>query len=118
MAYEFGISDWSSEVCSSVLCAPRSILPEILLVATRGLSDHGGECLDETRGIRPSAPDRRVGDGSAVAAMVQGVMDAQDYAPAVRSEVRRVGNECVFTGRSRWATSHYKKNTIKKLNNS
>src|SRR3546814_11399933 len=33
--------------------------------------------------------------------------------PPVRSEERRVGNECVSTCRSRWSTDHYKKKTIK-----
>src|SRR3546814_14475599 len=31
----------------------------------------------------------------------------------IRSEERRVGQECVSTCRSRWSTSHYKKNEHK-----
>src|SRR3546814_15808783 len=31
-----------------------------------------------------------------------------------RSEERRVGEECVSTGRSRWTPNHYKKKTMKK----
>src|SRR3546814_10996461 len=39
-----------------------------------------------------------------------------DYETA-RSEERRVGKECVRTGRSRWAPYHYKKNNTRKTKN-
>src|SRR3546814_4833310 len=88
-AYEMRISDWSSDVCSSNL-----------LWATRTKSGsragiYGGEIHRESCGKSGSAKRAQghVGDG----------------APArfqLRSEERRVGKECVSTGRYRWLLHH------------
>src|SRR3546814_11699756 len=102
------ISDWSSDVCSSDLAAAALRV----LVKRRGLgrvgglglaerqeqqaeegdqSKHGGVPFVvrfEVRGARISTPPRRGGSGPG------------------RSEERRVGKECVRTGRSRWSPYH------------
>src|SRR3546814_11180572 len=94
------ISDWSSDVCSSDLdqAADRDAMPGdrrlqrmIVRTETRPFVDrqsvHPGE-------PRPSPPVGRVGG----------------LAPFdMRSEERRVGKECVSTGRSRWSPYHYTK---------
>src|SRR3546814_8476671 len=74
-AYEMRISDWSSDVCSSDLAA-----------ALRGLPDREG--ADRARG------DRRLSRTGPATLRI---------CPAVRSEERRVGKECVSTCRSRWS---------------
>src|SRR3546814_7010200 len=93
-AYEMRISDWSSDVCSSDLRAPRgstSPKPRATAPLARGRPARDPE--DRRRGpkadvVAPSdskpAPKRRPG----------------------RSEERRVGKECVSTCRSRWSPSH------------
>src|SRR3546814_4295599 len=77
-AYEMRISDWSSDVCSSDL-ADRRHHP-------RPVPAGGGE--RRAPGARRWR-DRRLPD-----------------AGRARSEERRVGKECVSTGRSRWSTYH------------
>src|SRR3546814_3700774 len=77
-AYEMRISDWSSDVCSSDLRAGR------------------GERRGDLAGDVPGLAD--AGDHDAAPAGQQHRDD--------RSEERRVGKECVSTGRSRWSPYH------------
>src|SRR3546814_17705092 len=50
------------------------------------------------------------------AAGVAALGDLQDAGEQPRSERRRVGKECVSTGRSRWSPEHVKKKTEKEIN--
>src|SRR3546814_8515123 len=85
-ADEMRISDWSSDVCSSDLgyalgCAD--------IGRTRAwLEGQGLACADTGRGAIRVAPPAALGG------------------TLVRSETRRVGNECVSTCRSRLSQSH------------
>src|SRR3546814_8587565 len=84
-AYEMRISDWSSDVCSSVL-ASHPDRP-------------GEEAAPQTRPSRPVlAPAPRH-------PLAADLLRAADDLPG-RSEERRVGKECVSTWRSRWWTYH------------
>src|SRR3546814_13857070 len=89
-AYEMRISDWSSDVCSSDLCRPP---------ATRSL-------LSVWRCAKSCMAPARRGPGRHIADPVY----RQAVPPALRSEERRVGNECVSTCISRWSPYHEKKN--------
>src|SRR3546814_8343837 len=106
-AYEMRISDWSSDVCSSDLEGTVSVLDdqigmpiiiEVRLDDTPGVVFRVIEIIDI--GDR-RAPDRRVLGG--------GRLDRfriEIEFSCGRSEERRVGNECVSTGRSRWSPYH------------
>src|SRR3546814_3023463 len=100
-AYEMRISDWSSDVCSSDLPGVRLRVPELL--NTNGL-EHQRQ-VEDVRARQP-LPDR-----SGAARLHGRRRSVQDAARAGqqaqrlehrRSEERRVGKECVSTGRSRW----------------
>src|SRR3546814_16954256 len=117
-AYEMRISDWSSDVCSSDLVLAGSGLCYLLLVAPRLLPVRGpmpGVVEEQSRhfiaqlsvtqgsrlvgltaigGIFPALKDITV-------LMVQrGAHSAVPPYEDLRSEERRVGKECVSTGRS------------------
>src|SRR3546814_6061103 len=78
-AYEMRISDWSSDVCSSDL----SLSPS----------------ETDLRAGFPPSPGRLERFGLHLGkTMTDG--------PSWRSEERRVGKECVSTGRSRWSPYH------------
>src|SRR3546814_6170238 len=83
-AYELRISDWSSDVCSSDLRADAPMLTVDLGAITEDLID--SELFGHVKGAFTDAKGDRVGRIQA----------------ANRSEERRVGKECVRTGRSRW----------------
>src|SRR3546814_19525706 len=97
-AYEMRISDWSSDVCSSDL-DDRAAGRE----RARGVAAGHGEGEREVAG-------RVDGDDSErdlVAAQV-----GPGRGAGARSEERRVGKECVGTGRFRWSPDHSKKKYI------
>src|SRR3546814_16475275 len=93
------ISDWSSDVCSSDLAeAGFDVLGSLLAVAAVGglvLALHEGPEQGWTAVITIVA--FAVGLASTVAFVV-----VERRTPH-RSEERRVGKECVSTGRSRWS---------------
>src|SRR3546814_18202960 len=91
-ADEMRISDWSSDVCSSDL---PSYVPAELRPSHRRSAEPG---------VRH--PDRRQARRTGCH-----LLRRRRSAPAVRSDERRVGKECVSTCRSRWSPSHSKKNT-------
>src|SRR3546814_9780568 len=94
-AYEWRISDWSSDVCSSDLCL-----------------DSGGILVPESPcGVRPGTIDFTRPNAYYVSPLViieNGDVEevARTDARARRSEERRVGKECVRTCRSRWSPYH------------
>src|SRR3546814_3932815 len=90
-AYEMRISDWSSDVCSS----------DLLVVGQQADEDDEGGAdpesrigverlgmLHQPRSFRAASTAARASPGEA-------------WTPAIRSEERRVGKECVGTCRSR-----------------
>src|SRR3546814_3823771 len=92
-AYEMRISDWSSDVCSSDL---RIVLFLRIIGQNFSCLDKRIECISlvigtevVSRGIKAALKLVRFG-GFRVS----------------RSEVRRVGKECVSTCRSRWSPYH------------
>src|SRR3546814_1157851 len=80
-AYEMRISDWSSDVCSSDLSAPSTVL-------RRWLRHRRPPCRCRRRTSSSGSPTRCGGRAHG------------------RSEERRVGKECVSTCRSRWSPYH------------
>src|SRR3546814_17774937 len=117
------ISDWSSDVCSSDLIDMAAAVPHlalrqqvplenrvdrleielrrhiahgaILLVKRLGCVGAFAIALDKVSEHRPMALE-----------MAAKVHRHEPRKPEKRSEERRVGKECVSTGRSRWWTSH------------
>src|SRR3546814_8400605 len=85
-AHEMRINDWSSDVCSS------DLLPVI------------GENVDDVLGVvylkDLVKQTYHLPDGG------RNVNVCDVMRPAVRSEERRVGKECVSTCRSRWSPYH------------
>src|SRR3546814_19880582 len=112
-AYEMRISDWSSDVCSSDLhdyeVKMRSIHRFIeegdkvkVTMRFRGREmvhqDLGKQVLDRVREeMDPTAKVEQF-------PKLEGRQMTMVMAP--RSEARRVGKECVSTGRSRWSPDH------------
>src|SRR3546814_3084794 len=91
-AYEMRISDWSSDVCSSDLCATRGLAA----VACDLAADRMTEWHASASGLQSKA----------LAVPVDGFMGHLGRILAARSEERRVGKECVSTCRSRWSPYH------------
>src|SRR3546814_982204 len=94
-AYEMRISDWSSDVCSSDLMGkvPYAARDPLFWVHHANV-DRMWASWNRNGGINPATPTwaRR----QFVFADTQGQ----------RSEGRRVGKECVSTGRTRWSPYH------------
>src|SRR3546814_21190159 len=95
------ISDWSSDVCSSDLYDRRrsayfrNELFSALIMLDRGYIDHA-----TMKGSWAGAMGQPQFMPSSYLAY------AEDFDGDGRSEERRVGKECVSTGRSRWSTYH------------
>src|SRR3546814_13886085 len=113
-AYKLRISDWSSDVCSSDLLGQirdgRNIeVAGVILVRQRPGSAKGVlfVTIEDETGIANGIlwPDRfeiyrrQVMSASMIA--MRGRL--QKEGEVIRSEERRVGKECVSTGRSRWS---------------
>src|SRR3546814_15088545 len=106
-AYEMRISDWSSDVCSSDLKTknPRRarvsgrLWLDLLLVACPVARPRIARTIIRTAII---AVEGVAGGGTEAG-------HGWKLADGPRSEERRVGKECVSTGRSRWAPYHSKK---------
>src|SRR3546814_2834522 len=99
-AYEMRIRDWSSDVCSSDLDANWSNATELLLAP-----DHYLYRMLYSQGIALDAlgvPDR--GGPPATDPRAAWRLFAANF--HLRSEERRVGQECVSTCRSRWSPCH------------
>src|SRR3546814_12300480 len=90
------ISDWSSDVCSS----------DLLLAARRLFAG-----LRRGVAVGDLAKVARARVGRTLVRILLVARHALEHAVgshAKRSEERRVGKECVSTGRSRWWTNHKK----------
>src|SRR3546814_16355976 len=99
------ISDWSSDVCSSDLRLIRSRTQ--LGNAIRGYAAEFG--LTAAKGICKVEPLlERIAADVTLPELARDLfaLHARDYEQLQRSEERRVGKECVSTGRSRWSPSH------------
>src|SRR3546814_4770510 len=93
-AYEMRISDWSSDVCSSDLIASGR------LKSKRGNAGAAYGIVYVSK-IQCSRLRAQIGFSERDAARRAGVSVAR-----LRSEERRVRQECVSTCRSRWSTYH------------
>src|SRR3546814_10961157 len=95
-AYEMRISDWSSDVCSSDLSAIRAPV-----VAGSALSSGHFAALSHLGSYQAKA--ERTHMAPVDARRETGIAAAGEL---IRSEERRVGQECVSTCRSRWSPYH------------
>src|SRR3546814_16200742 len=99
------ISDWSSDVCSSDLCLDLTV-PGLARAryALRREDDLVERRLD-IRGCqrRPVVELHVLPDFEGIGLPIGGFLP---FSFAQRSEERRVGKECVSTGRSRWWPYH------------
>src|SRR3546814_11263363 len=123
------ISDWSSDVCSSDLELVGTLLErlhhhavdaggdQLLAGVARLLLVEPGKlrAVEHAGGVRIDALDRHLRTLEAARRRLQrrlgapvGRLEAAEGAD-LRSEERRVGQECVSTGRTRWWPSHKKK---------
>src|SRR3546814_13848958 len=90
------ISDWSSDVCSSDLTAYGAGLTSLLRLAVPSSAPSNALSARHVR--------RRW--------MLSAPIAAANGWTGRRSEERRVGKECVSTGRSRWSPVHLKKKQL------
>src|SRR3546814_14750722 len=98
------ISDWSSDVCSSDLVL--DLAGPVNIQSNGGLATgvRSGNSSGNVQIVSRDTLSVTNSDGGAVAVSVAG--DAGGAVELARSEERRVGKECVSTGRSRWSTVH------------
>src|SRR3546814_19752577 len=105
------ISDWSSDVCSSDLPsgAVGYLEAKVPAVGTHWIRTTDLAMIDEDGFIFHKGR----GDGAILRGgfkvLPETIVQALTKHPAVRSEERRVGNECVRTWRSRWSSYTLKK---------
>src|SRR3546814_17064661 len=102
------ISDWSSDVCSSDL--------RELVQAGKGLLGRGMPVQHQAQALQaglvfgllpgPVVVEAVAGEARAEGAARRDLTDLQRRAVDGRSAERRVGKECVSTGRSRWSPDH------------
>src|SRR3546814_12431697 len=96
------ISDWSSDVCSSDLdfiSVPAGVYRDF-----RNVGTDLGRLLVAIQTPPDDTQDTVVHAPAAGAEIVRRF--GRDTLDAMRSEERRVGKECVSTGRSRWSPYH------------
>src|SRR3546814_12321017 len=104
------ISDWSSDVCSSDLVRTSVSSPEVMEWLVADLRTRIADIVAAAATLRAVAGARRGGRGRSLpggartGAEGAGAMAAGNETG--RSEERRVGKECVSTGRSRWSPYH------------
>src|SRR3546814_1637409 len=105
-AYELRISDWSSDVCSSDLASGLQVsdsrrVPDTCISTSSGPLYLGHIRMHLQQPARNLQEIRYPGRGQ-----VAFVDHINGLFAQVRSEERRVGNECVSTCRSRWPPYH------------
>src|SRR3546814_10615581 len=94
------ISDWSSDVCSSDLALPA----QERLAAAYDMAVRLNPSADDEQApveTHEEATPRRV-DGNGGSRSIRGAPPSGSSKGPARSEERRVGKECVSTGRSWW----------------
>src|SRR3546814_13564740 len=109
------ISDWSSDVCSSDLALPD--LPDLLVNRITIFGRPMDFVAKRARHAEPDEPDvlacdldhARASKLDVVQIAFGGTLKNLQRLHAVRSEERRVGQECVSTCRHRWELHHKKK---------
>src|SRR3546814_17221661 len=119
------ISDWSSDVCSSdlVKAITRADLEQLVEDLIKRTLDPCKKALKDA-GLKADAIDEVVLVGGMtrmpkVRSIVKDFFGKEPHTGVnpdevvARSEERRVGKECVSTGRSRWSRDHKKKKKIK-----
>src|SRR3546814_6476001 len=109
-AYELLISDWSSDVCSSDLMVAGLMVAELMRLAGVSLRQSltsllllclllpASQALAETTTINTLQVQQQ--------SLLDLWFDLQASGDVFRSEERRVGKECVSTGRSRGSPYH------------
>src|SRR3546814_10189933 len=113
-AYEFRISDWSSDVCSSDLLTERDGMFDYLGLQT--LYDRYFIHSNKTRFELPQACFMRVAMGLAMneidreARAIEFYTLLSSFDFMSRSDERLVGTEAVSPGSLRWSPNHSKKN--------
>src|SRR3546814_20469849 len=99
------ISDWSSDVCSSDLQITTYENESVV----QAIHDALSKCrLQEG----PLAYERQDGVTRMHISFCDTPTRHREFLEQLRSEERRVGNECVSTCRSRWSTYHKKKTNL------
>src|SRR3546814_12537170 len=97
------ISDWSSDVCSSDLVDPK----EAARLSREGRSAGkvaGAEPAQASDVVSPARDRTHVVSSRHVASAAS--VPRGTVPPALRSEERRVGKECVRKGSYRWSPDH------------
>src|SRR3546814_21080603 len=110
-AYEMRISDWSSYVCSSDLQHDTVLVPHAAArqnhCGVAGIGDMYRQTGGDQMRLARLQYQRCIDAGTQFeAGAAAGSVGGQ-----LRSEERRVGQECVSTCRSRWSPYHYKHKT-------
>src|SRR3546814_11775256 len=100
------ISDWSSDVCSSDLFPLDESVARIAQGGDcdRAAAQFGAFAIQE--GQRGIAPAEQLESERADRALTLRFLRRKRCEGPARSEGRRVGKECVSTGRSRWSPYH------------
>src|SRR3546814_14040052 len=111
------ISDWSSDVCSSDLCVCLHAFRRLGVQradtgATTGPADTGLAVSDQTRRIGKTRLEQR----QETQLRCRWIAARYSDQPCLRSEERRVGQECVSPCRSRWTPYPSKKKKMKNRN--
>src|SRR3546814_8307064 len=106
-AYEMRISDWSSDVCSSDLCVVNAA--GVWVDSVRRMDDAQAQTMvAPSQGVHLTLPREFLPGDKAI--LVPKTDDGRVLFVVPwnghRSEERRVGKECVSTGRSRWSPYH------------
>src|SRR3546814_5779632 len=103
-AYEMRISDWSSDVCSSDLIIAITLGTVALASFTTQATVVSVIAIIMTVGVYGFvACVVKLDDAGLYLSQRQSVV-LTAVGRGIRSEERRVGKECVSTGRSRWST--------------
>src|SRR3546814_12304792 len=100
------ISDWSSDVCSSDLPFEKQVGYSRAVVDGDWCFVAGTTGYDPVTKVMPESAAEQAKNALGVIekALGEAGFALADVVRATRSEERRVGIECVSTGRSRWST--------------